>query len=70
MRTAELLLVSLPVILLAAWFLGLRRAGMRVFAVVAAGLALIGAGLWWYGEQRAFIGHYTPARLQNGLVVE
>ncbi len=69
MRTAELLLLSLPALLLAAWFAGLRRAPLRVLVAAAVGLAVLGGGLWWFGEQRDFTGRYTPARLQNGRIV-
>jgi hypothetical protein len=70
MRTAELLLLSLPAILLVAWFLGLRHASYRTFMAAALLLAAVGVGLWWFGEQRAFTGRYSPARLQNGRIVE
>jgi hypothetical protein len=68
-RAAELLLLSLPVLLLAAWFAGLRRAGLRVLVAAAVGLAVLGGGLWWFGAQRDFTGRYIPARLQNGRIV-
>jgi hypothetical protein len=70
MRTVELLLLSLPAILLVAWFMGLRHASTRTFMAAALLLAAIGAALWWFGEQRAFTGRYSPARLQNGRIVE
>jgi len=65
MRTAELLLLSLPVILLAAWFIGLRHASMRAFMAAALLLAALGATLLWFGQQRAFTGRYVPTRLQD-----
>jgi hypothetical protein len=69
MRTAEFLLLSLPVILLVAWFMGLRHASMRAFMVAAFLLAALGGALLWFGQQRAFTGRYVPARLQDNQVV-
>jgi NADH:ubiquinone oxidoreductase subunit 3 (subunit A) len=69
MRTAEFLLLSLPVILLVAWFMGLRHAGMRAFMIAALLLAALGGALLWFGHQRAFTGRYVPARLQDNQVV-
>jgi hypothetical protein len=69
MRTAELLLLSLPALLLAAWFAGLRRARLRVFMAAALVLAMLGGGLLWFGAQRDFTGRYVPARLQDGRII-
>jgi hypothetical protein len=68
-RTAELLLLSLPVLLLVAWFAGLRHASLRVFMAAAVALAVLGGGLLWFGAQRDFTGRYVPARLQDGRIV-
>jgi len=68
-RAFELALVSLPGVLLVAWFLGLRHASYRFFMAAALALAVTGAALFWFGEQRGFTGHYTPARWQNGHIV-
>jgi hypothetical protein len=68
-RFAELALISLPVLLAAAWLLGVRHASFRTFMVLALGLAAFGLVLFWLGEQRSFTGAYTPAQLQDGKVV-
>ena len=68
MRSAEIFLLLLPVLLVVAWFMGLRHAGYRVFAAIAGGLLILGAALVFFGQQRAFTGAYTPARLQNGQI--
>ena len=69
MRFAELALISLPVLLAAAWLLGLRHASYRAFMALALCLAGLGMALIWFGEQRSFTGAYFPAQLQNGKVV-
>lgn len=69
MRFVELALMSLPVLLAVAWFMGARYASYRGLAVIACALAALGGVLVWMGDDRGFIGHYTPARLQNGHVV-
>jgi hypothetical protein len=69
MRFAELALMSLPLVLLAAWLLGARHASFRGLAVIAGLLAMVGLLLFWLGGERGFTGHYTPARLQDGRVV-
>ena len=69
MRVTEILLLSLPAILLALWFMGLRHASMRSFMIAALLLAALGGALMWFGEQRTFTGRYHPAQLQNGQVV-
>jgi len=68
-RFAELALISLPVLLAAAWLMGVRHASFRIFMILALGLAALGVVLFWFGEQRSFTGAYTPARLQDGKVV-
>jgi hypothetical protein len=69
MRTAELLLISLPALLIVAWFLGLRHASMRVFMAGAVALAVLGLVLFWFGQQRGFVGRYRPAQLRDGQIV-
>ena len=69
MRTVELLLMSLPLVLIVAWFAGLRHASYRVFLVIAVLLAGLGGALYWMSEDRAFTGHYNPAALRNGRIV-
>ncbi len=69
MRAIELLLMSLPFVLVAAWFMGLRHASYRAFMAIAVVLAGLGGALYWFSQQRALTGGYTPARLQNGHVV-
>ena len=69
MRFVELALMSLPVALAVAWFLGARHARFRGLAVIACALAALGGVLLWMGDSRSFTGHYTPARLQDGRVV-
>ncbi len=69
MRFAELALISLPVLLAAAWLLGVRHASFRTFMALALALAALGGTLFWFGQQRSFTGAYTPAQLQNGKVV-
>lgn len=68
MRSAEIFLLLLPALLVAAWFMGLRHAGYRVFAAIAGGLLILGIALVYFGQQRAFTGAYAPARLQNGQI--
>jgi hypothetical protein len=68
MRAAEIFLLLLPALLVAAWFMGLRHAGYRAFAAIAGGLVLLGVALVWFGQQRGFTGAYTPARLRDGQV--
>ena len=69
MRFAELALMSLPVLLLVAWFAGLRHTSQRVLMACALLLGGIGAGLLWFGAQRAVRGPYVPARLQGDQIV-
>jgi undecaprenyl pyrophosphate phosphatase UppP len=69
MRVTEILLLSLPAILLALWFMGLRHASMRSFMIAALLLAALGGALMWFGERRTFIGNYHPAHLHDGQVV-
>ena len=69
MRTAEVLLMSLPLLLIAAWFAGLRHASYRVFLAIAVLLAGLGGALYWMSEDRAFTGHYNPAALRDGRIV-
>jgi hypothetical protein len=69
MRFVELALMSLPLLLVAAWFMGARHASFRGLGVIACALAVLGVLLFWMGDQRGFTGHYTPARLQDGRVL-
>jgi hypothetical protein len=69
MRTAEVLLMSLPLVLIAAWFAGLRHASYRVFLAIAVLLAGLGGAFYWMSEDRAFTGHYNPAALRDGRIV-
>jgi hypothetical protein len=69
MRTIELVLMSLPLLLIAAWFIGLRHASYRVFMAIAVLLAAIGGALYWLSTQRAFTGPYNPAHLQDGKII-
>jgi hypothetical protein len=68
MRSVEFFLIVLPVLLVVGWFMGLRHAGYRAFAAIAGGLLILGVALVFFGQQRAFTGAYTPARLQNGQI--
>jgi hypothetical protein len=68
-RFVELALMSLPVLLVIAWFMGARYASFRGLAVIAGLLALVGLLLFWMGGERGFTGSYRPARLQDGRVV-
>jgi hypothetical protein len=68
MRFVELALMSLPLALAVAWFMGARYASYRGLAVIACVLAALGGALFWMGDSRSFIGRYTPARLQDGRV--
>jgi len=61
--------MSLPVLLIGAWFAGLRHASYRAFLGIAVLLAILGGALYWMSEDRAFTGHYNPARLRDGRVV-
>ncbi len=69
MRYADLALLLLPVLLLAAWFAGIR--GLTPRAAIGALLVLAGLGatLALFGEYRGFTGHYEPAHLANERVV-
>ena len=69
MRFAELALISLPVLLVLAWFAGLRHASYRAFMAIALALAALGAGLFWMGTGRVIQGTYAQARWQNGRVL-
>jgi hypothetical protein len=69
MRTVELMLMGLPLLLIGAWFAGLRHASYRVFLAIALLLAGLGGALYWMSEDRAFTGHYNPAALRDGRVV-
>ncbi len=69
MRIAELALMSLPVMLAIAWIMGARYASYRGLAVIVCVLAALGGVLFWMGDSRGFLGHYTPARLQDGRVM-
>ncbi len=69
MRLAELVLISLPGLLVLAWFLGLRHAGYRSLMVVALLLAALGIAMYLIGQSDRFTGPYDPARLQGGRVV-
>jgi len=69
MRLAELALISLPGLLLLAWFLGLRHASYRIFMAAALLLAALGGALYVTGGRRGFTGPYDPAHWQGGRVV-
>jgi hypothetical protein len=69
MRLVELFLMSLPLVLVLAWFLGARHGSFRALAVVACGLAALGGLLVWMGDHRSFSGSYRPAHLENGKIV-
>jgi hypothetical protein len=69
MRFVELLLMSLPFLLVLAWFLGARHASFRALTAVACALAALGVLLVWMGDRRSFSGPYRPAHLENGKVV-
>jgi hypothetical protein len=69
MRFVELALMSLPLALLVAWFMGARHASYRGLAVIAVLLGVLGGVLFWMGDERAFVGAYVPARLLGGRVV-
>jgi len=69
LRWIELALMSLPVVLAVAWFMGARHASFRGLAVIAGVLAVLGVLLFWMGDERGFTGAYRPARLQNGQVI-
>ncbi len=69
MRFVELALMSLPLLLVIAWFMGARYASFRGLAVIAGMLAVLGLVLFWMGGERGFTGSYRPARMQDGRVV-
>jgi hypothetical protein len=69
MRFVELALMSLPLALVVAWVMGARHASYRGLAVIAVLLGVLGGVLFWMGDERGFLGVYTPARLQDGRVV-
>ncbi len=69
MRFVELALMSLPLLLVIAWFMGARYASFRGLAVIAGVLAVLGLVLFWLGGERGFTGSYRPARMQDGRVV-
>jgi hypothetical protein len=69
MRFVELALMSLPLLLVIAWFMGARYASFRGLAVIAGVLGVLGLLLFWMGGERGFTGGYRPARLQDGRVV-
>jgi hypothetical protein len=68
-RFVELALMSLPLLLVIAWFMGARYASFRGLAVIAGVLAVLGLVLFWLGGERGFTGSYRPARMQDGRVV-
>jgi NADH:ubiquinone oxidoreductase subunit 3 (subunit A) len=69
MRLAEYALLSVPVLILIAWFYGIR--GLSVRGVIAFGIliAVIGFALYWTGAERVFSGRYVPAHLEDGRIV-
>jgi hypothetical protein len=69
MRYADLALLLLPIVLLAAWFTGIRGLTPRAAAVALLVLAGLGATLALFGEYRGFTGHYEPAHLKDDRVV-
>jgi hypothetical protein len=69
MRSIEYLLMSLPLVLIGAWFIGLRHASYRVFMAIAVLLAVLGGALYWMSAERAFTGAYDPAHLQGGKII-
>jgi hypothetical protein len=69
MRFIELALMSLPLALVVAWFMGARHASFRGLAVIAGLLAGLGGILFWMGDERGFRGRYVPAHLEDGRVV-
>jgi hypothetical protein len=64
------LLFLLPVLVLVwvRWRTGAMPNRRLLFWVLMA-MLLMGAGLAWYGNERAVHGGYVPARLQNGQVL-
>jgi hypothetical protein len=61
--------MSLPLVLIGAWFMGLRHASYRVFMAITLLLAAMGGALFWMSAERAFIGPYNPAHLQDGKII-
>lgn len=70
MRFVDLALMAMPLVLLVAWFMGARRLGVRGLAAMAMLLCATGAVLFWLGRNRSVTGHYAPARLRDGRVVQ
>ncbi len=69
MRYADLALLLLPVILLVAWFAGIRGLTPRAALGAMLILAGLGATLAWFGHDRGFTGRYEPAHLTDDRLV-
>jgi hypothetical protein len=74
LRFLEIGLFLSPFVVYGVVLLTLRSGGpsIRVLCLTLAGLAVLGAGLAWFGVERGGgpRAAYVPARLQNGQVIE
>jgi hypothetical protein len=69
MRTIEIALLLIPVLLAAAWWYGIRGLSPRGVAAAAVVLSTLALALYWLGTDRAVSGRYVPAHVVDGRIV-
>jgi len=69
MRTIEITLLFVPVLIAIAWWYGIRGLSPRGVAAAAAMLTTLALTLYWLGTDRAVSGHYTAAHVVDGRIV-
>jgi hypothetical protein len=69
MRYAEYALLLIPIVVIVAWFYGIRGLSLKGVAAFVLLFALISGTLYLVGNHRVFQGRYVPAHLEGGRVV-
>lgn len=69
MRTIEIILLFIPVLLAIAWWYGIRGLSPRGVAAAAVALSLLALTLYVLGTDRAVSGRYIPAHVVDGRII-
>ncbi len=69
MRTIEIILLFIPVLIAIGWWYGIRGLSPRGIAAAAAVLSVLALTLYWVGADRAVSGRYVPAHVGGGRIV-
>jgi len=69
MRSIEIILLFIPVLLAIAWWYGIRGLSPRGVAAAAAALTTLALILYVFGTGRAVSGRYIPAHVVDGRII-